>query len=135
MELEELRLYSKVYKDELEDEIITLDLNEFENMIRFMTWGNFRPIPNDYLVEQLGFEDWGERKINEHESERRYCLYNSIDGTSDLIIALKHSNYNGEDYFEWVAYIDNEQINTVNEICYIHQVQELYYVITGFVLH
>jgi len=104
-------------------------------MIRFRKWKQFRPIPNDYLSELLGFQHIGERTINDYEKENRYSLHNVIDGSSSFILALKHSTYGGEDYWEWVVYIDNEQIYTYQEIAYIHQVQELYYILTGNILN
>lgn len=79
------------------------------------------------LLEQMGFEDYGTKVNYPGETEHRFSLYNIIEGTSSVIVALVESG----DYKGWEFRIDHDTVYT-KELNYLHQLQNLFYSIAGY---
>jgi hypothetical protein len=91
------------------------------------------PITEEWLVK-LGFENWGEDKLfqNEYEKYIRFVLHNVIDGTSNFEVHYITSNYGSKEYKEFVISFDEDERVPHNvELKHIHQLQNLYFVLTG----
>jgi len=85
----------------------------------------------DKLILNLGFENWGLKKVNEYEQETTYALYNSIDGTSTFKVVLIDSWYCGDSNKEWVVRIDHDTVY-FHRIEFVHDLQNAFYMLSGY---
>jgi len=95
----------------------------------------YQPIPltEEWLLK-FGFENWGYGSLysNENEKYTRYVLHNILDGTSNFEIHFIESNYGNILHTEYVISCDeDDRINWGVELKYIHQLQNLYFALTG----
>jgi hypothetical protein len=90
---------------------------------------------NKEWLLKFEFEKWDAsgRYSNEFESYERWVLHNRLDGTSDFEVHLITSTYGGgEPYLQTVCSIDeDERINTQYNLEYVHQMQNLFFALTG----
>ena len=97
--------------------------------------GLYEPIPltEEWLLK-FGFENWGLGSLfnNEYESYNRYVLFNVLDGTSNFEIHYIKSTYgNTEDYQFVISCDEDERLNWGSDIKHVHQLQNLYFALTG----
>jgi hypothetical protein len=79
---------------------------------------NYTPIPlTDEWLLKFGFEDWGK----DAEGIRKFVLHNAIDGTSDFEVTFEHRVF---------ASIDGDCC-CWSKLLYVHQLQNLYFALTG----
>lgn len=140
MEAKELRLNNLViigFKREekrVECEITASDLMDFEiNRDKSVFVYNPILLTDKWLLE-LGFENWGlgTQWNNEHESYVRYVRHNDLDGTSNFEIHYVKSTYGNTEHYQYIISCDeDDRLNWGEDLEYVHQLQNLYFVLTG----
>ena len=91
-------------------------------------------ITEEWLLH-FGFELWksSEHYSNERESYKRYVAYNVIGGTSNFEVHIVTSTYGNKEHTQLIVSIDeDERINNSVELEFIHQLQNFYFVLTGY---
>jgi hypothetical protein len=91
------------------------------------------PLTEEWLLK-FGFENWGLGSLfnNKYESYNRYVLFNVLDGTSNFEIHYIKSTYgNTEDYEFVISCDEDERLNWGSDIKHVHQLQNLYFALTG----
>lgn len=102
----------------------------------------FEPIPlTELWLLRFGFEKWGNEPFTPHENHLIYCLSNAIDGTSDFKVYLSESWYGAKELTpeeilkhtekHWGIKIDYDILYFYYELKYVHQLQNLYFSLTG----
>lgn len=129
MEAKELRIGNYIYSKRSQEEI-SVGATHVE-----MDIYSYKPITltEEWLLN-LGFENWGKGKLysNEYENYDRYVLYNVLDGTSNFEVHYINSTYGGTNDFQYVISCDeDDRINWGVEIEHVHQLQNLYFALTG----
>ena len=111
MERSELRLGNLVFEDEtiysygINKRVVEMNLDYFNSYSD--TWDMIKPIPlTEEWLKKFGFK-WKNTGLRLD----KYVLRNQIDG--------------------WFMYISNESLNFTVHIKYIHQLQNLYFALTG----
>jgi hypothetical protein len=94
-----------------------------------------KPIP---LAEKwhlkLGLDNWGDGKLykNEYETYNRFVLHNVLDGISNFEVHCILSSYGSSKHKEFIVSCDeDERINFGCELEHVHQLQNLYFALTG----
>lgn len=126
MEAKELRIGNLVYN--ARNKVIIVDWLTIK-------WDeDFKPIPltEEWLLKAK-FENWGTTQLNEFEKYTDYVLFNVIEGTSSFKVSFIESNYGNKYYSEFTIKIDHDAIY-VKELLYIHQLQNIFYDLTGMEL-
>lgn len=96
---------------------------------------NLQPslLTEEWLLK-FGFENWGKGKIwnNDFETYDRFVLYNVLDGTSNFEVHFIKSTYGNSDHYQYVISCDEgDRIHWGKEIINVHQLQNLYFSLTG----
>ena len=107
------------------------------NTLKVIEFGSneIKPIPitEEWLLK-FGFDNWGlgTQWNNEFESYVRYVRHNDLDGTSNFEIHYIKSTYgNSEHYQYFISCDEDDRLNWGEDIEYIHQLQNLYFALTG----
>lgn len=140
MKPNELRIGNLVAFGESILEVCLIEVDSFmakdnENQTWKNTWADTKPIvlTEEWLLK-LGFENWGEGKLykNEYETYARFVLHNVIDGTSSFEVHIINSNYGNNEEKSFVISCDeDERYKIFIKLEYVHQLQNLYYSLTG----
>lgn len=95
------------------------------------------PLTEEWLVK-FGFENWGlgTQWNNQYESYVRYVLHNVLDGTSNFEVHYIKSTYGDTEHYQYIIACDeDDRINWGEDIKHVHQLQNLYFALTGEELH
>ena len=98
------------------------------------------PLTEEWLLK-FYFDKWENESYTQHENHLNYCLHNAIDGTFDFKVYLSESwygakNTNPEEIIKhtekyWGIKIDHDILYFFYELKYVHQLQNLYFALTG----
>lgn len=143
MDVKELRIGNlfRQTKDKEPKEVISIDYmvdldNDKEGYIVNSSWlDEFEPIPlTEGILLKCGFDNWGNGNlyVNNNEKYTRHVIYNGIDGSSNFEVHYITSTYEGIINNEYVVSIDeNERVHVFYELKHLHQLQNLYFALTG----
>ncbi len=88
------------------------------------------PIAEEWLLK-LGLVNLGNHNINQYESEVRYVAKKFIEKSYDFEVCFATSTYGGEPYYSIRIRIDNEHVSLYCKLEFIHQLQNIFYALTG----
>ena len=100
-----------------EVELITYGIN-----LDFYDYNEIKPIPlNEYWLDLFGFDDYWDDDFDNHI----FCFRND-----DLTVVLDPNWVSQDDFMYVFVYWENNQLNNMM-IKYVHQLQNLFYVLSG----
>lgn len=121
--------HDNIFHDPDGDEIIKVDIHTLKGVLHGPE--DYSPIHiTSEILERCDFENRGIKQTSEFTKETVFVLYNIIDGTSSFVVAFIEDSYDSEIFTEWQARIDHDCIYT-KELEYLHQLQNLYFALTG----
>jgi len=136
MEPKELRQGNLIYTpDGVIDSVTDIAMDGCVMTLLFGQMYDLEPISltEEWLIK-FGFENWGKGGLysNEYETYDRFVLHNVLDGTSNFEVHYILSTYGNTHHKQFIISSDeDDRISWGVEIKYVHQLQNLYFALTG----
>jgi len=90
------------------------------------------PLTEEWLLKNTDAEDWGIFEVNEFEKYKRYVFHNAVDGTSNYEVHFIKSTYGQFPHHEIVFSIDNDERQRIEKTESVHNLQNSFYLATGY---